>query len=217
MEARGQMLAEVVTGNKASGNSVFERYTEAARRAIFYARAEALGRNGAIITVADLLAGLSLSEDTRAQRVGSLKDNGFYLRWLSGLPALPTPTAGVNWQDESKQLGLDAEALRTLAFAQLEADRDREYWIDTDHLLRGLLRFPNRANFAVLKTEINLKSARIASRRDREEFLPDETPSLKVMRYLMRKHFALWVPAVLSLACYLYILMQSVGMSAIKR
>jgi hypothetical protein len=207
VEARGHMLAGVVTGNKANGHSVFERYTEAARRAIFYARAEALGRNGEIITVADLLAGLSLSEDTRAQRVGSLKDNGFYLRWLSGLPALPSTTPGSNWRDETKQLELDPEARQTLAFALLEANRDREYWIDTDHLLRGLLRFPNRANFAMLKTEINLKSARIASRRDREKFLPDETPSLKVMRYLMRKHFALWLPAVLTLACYLYILM----------
>jgi len=211
MAMREQMEAGAQTGKKDNGYSVFERYTEAARTAISYARCEALWRDGEAITVADLLAGLSNEENTRAERIGSLKANACYLRWLSGASQLPSPIAGSDCQDKVHRLELDFDVKRALAFAVSEADRDREYWIDTDHLLRGLMRFPNKAHFAVLKTEMNLKAARVASRCDREEFLPDETPNLKVVEYLVRKHFAFWISPVLSLACYLYILIQSIG------
>ena len=75
--------------------------------------------------------------------------------------------------------------------------------------MRGILRFPNQADFALLKTELTLRTARLRSLRDREEFLPQENPSLKVVQYLIRKHLALWGPPILSLACYLYILIQT--------
>jgi hypothetical protein len=211
MAKRGQMEVKTEMADKQNKYFVSERYVEATRVAIAHARCEALQRNAEVITAADLLAGLGYEEDSRAQRTGLLKANAWYLRWLSGLPQLPSPTAGGNCEDEANQLELDLDAKRALAFAVLEADRDREYWIDTDHLLRGLLRFPNKAHFAVLKTELNLHAVRVASRRDREEFPPHETPSLKVVEYLVRKHFALWIPPALSLACYLYILIQSMG------
>ncbi len=193
--------------------SIFERYTDAAQSALAYARIEAELRGSDEITVADLLAGLSVNEGTRADRVGALKLNAFYLRWLSGLPALPR--AGVSTEQVSPELNLEAK--KALGYAVVEADRDREYWIDSDHLLRGLLSFPNKADFALLKTEINLDSARICSRRDREENLPEENPSLKVIQYLTRKHIALWVPSILSLACYLYILIQGIELSPLTR
>jgi hypothetical protein len=196
-------------GKKVSTYSVVERSTEAARQAIAHAREEALNRGGGVITVADLLAGLSYEEDTRAERMASLKTNAFYLRWLAGsqpLPALEPPVSTA-----ISPVELDSEAKRALGFAVMEADRDREYWIDTDHLLRGLMRFANKAHFALLKTEFRLPAARLASRQDREEHLPEETPSLKVIQYLVRKHIAVWVPPVLSLACYLYILIQTVA------
>jgi ATP-dependent Clp protease ATP-binding subunit ClpA len=216
MEVRGKMEAGAQTFNKKDSYSFSERYTDAAQMAIAHARCEALERNSEAITVADLLAGLSSEEDTRAERIGSLKANALYLRWLSGSPLLPSLTAGRDCQDKTNEAEPDFDARRALAFAVQEADRDREYWIDTDHLLRGLMSFPNKAHFAVLKTEMNLKAARIASRRDREEFLPEETPSFKVVQYLMRKHFALWVPPILSLACYLYILIQTMGQGTLS-
>jgi len=211
MAKRGQMEVKTEMAEKQNSYFVTERYVEATRRAIAQARCEALERDAKAITAADLLAGLGYEEDSRAQRAGLLKANAWYLRWLSGLPQLPSPTADGDCEDKANQLELDLDAKRALAFAVLEADRDREYWIDTDHLLRGLLRFPNKAHFAVLKTELHLHEIRVASRRDREEFLPEETPSLKVVEYLVRKHFALWIPPVISLACYLYILIQSMG------
>ena len=198
---------ETIVGKRSSSHSILERYTEASHRAIFHARQECELRGGTAITVADLLGGLSTEEDTRAERVGSLKANAFYLRWLVGLPALPTHGEIDAHFDES-QLELDSEARRAFSFALMEADRDREYWIDSDHLLRGLMRFPNRAHFAILKTEINLDQVRRGSRKDREEFLPEETPNFKVIQYLLRKHAALWLPPLVGLACYLYVMIS---------
>ena len=213
----GQAGSGILNGKSGNSQTFFERYTEASQRACDFARQQACDRGDTTVTVSDLLAGLSVDEGTRAERIGSLKANAFYLRWLSGLPALPSHFATRETRAEECEADFDPETKRALAFAVAEADRDREYWIDSDHLLRGLLRFPNKAHFAVLKTEFDLNSARIASRRDREEYLPEETPNLKVFKYLMRKYVVLWVPPVLSLACYLYILIQSLGLTPLTK
>jgi hypothetical protein len=194
------------------GQSVYDRYTEATRKAIFYARQEAEHRGDTVITVADLLAGLSVDENTRADRVASLKSNAFYLRWLLNLPALPARVWETYDEFDRSHLELDTDAKRAFAFALMEADRDDEYWIDTDHLLRGLMRFPNKAHFAVLKTELNLGDVRIASRQDRLEFKPEAAPDQKLLPHLLRKYAAIWAP-VLSVVCYLYILIQGFEMT----
>jgi len=207
------LWGELLTGNGSSHSSVFERLTESSRRAIDFARQEAAHRGGAVISTADLLAGLSVDEDTRAERVASLKSNAFYLRWLTGLPALPERAVESTGAADTPHVEFDAEAKRAFAFAVLEADRDREYWIDSDHLLRGLLRFPNKAHFAVLKTELNLDAARAASRLDREDYPPKQSSNVKALKYLTRKYIALLAPSILSLACYLYILFQGIGLT----
>src|SRR5580698_137964 len=79
----------LVAGKHASHPSVTERFTEATSRAIHFAQSESLRRGASATTVADLLAGLGVDENSRAERIGSLKVNAFYLRWLVGLPALP--------------------------------------------------------------------------------------------------------------------------------
>ena len=48
----------------------------------------------------------------------------------------------------------------------------------------------------------------------RQEFVPEENPNLKVVQYLLRKWTALLVPPILSLACYLYILFEGIGLTA---
>jgi hypothetical protein len=207
MGKSGQLLSG---GNKTQ-SSLTERYTEPTLLALELAREEAQQRGATEVTVADLLAGLMVEEGSRAERVGKLKTNAFYLRWLAGLPALPAVAQEESETVSTEAIGLVFEARRALAFAVLEADRDREYWIDSDHVLRGLLRFPNEADFALLKTELSLDAARVASRRDRAQYLPEQNPSLKVVKYLARKYFLLLAPMVLSLACYLYILFEEVG------
>jgi ATP-dependent Clp protease ATP-binding subunit ClpA len=202
------MNAQQTTTRRTIGSqTIRDRYTLSARNAIQFARREADIRSSELITVADLLAGLSVEENTRAERIGSLKANASYLRWLSGLPALPMKAAPA----EDTHPSLDPDVKRAFTFAVDEADRDREYWIDSDHLLRGLLRFHNKADYALLKTEVSLKSLRDASRRDRASHLPEETPNLKVVRYLVLKQLQNWAPPLISAACYLYILVQSFG------
>ena len=209
------MASRVITGGETVTYAVAERYTGDTLSALNSAKLEAQSRGAAAISVSDLLSGLIGQENSRAERVGCLKANAFYLRWLTGLPALPREQAAARDIQPDWHLAtppeMQPEAKRALAFAVFEADHDREYWIDSDHLLRGLLSFPNQADFALLKTELSLNVARERSRRDREDFLPDQNPNLKVVEYLVRKHFSLWISPILSVACYLYILMQTIG------
>jgi hypothetical protein len=80
---------ELVSGGNKAQTSLAERYTEPTLLALEFAREEAQQRGATEVTVADLLAGLTVEEGSRADRVGKLKTNAFYLRWLAGLPALP--------------------------------------------------------------------------------------------------------------------------------
>lgn len=73
-----------------------------------------------------------------------------------------------------------------LAYAAQEADRDQQYWIDTDHLLLALLCFPNEASPALASIPLDLESARAASVRHREEFPPAPKPSSSTVRTLLR-------------------------------
>lgn len=174
-----------------------------------FAKQEALRRGQMLATPADLLAGLMEEEQHRAARIASLKQNSTYLRWLVELPQLPMRTE--NSFADNRSVEFDAEARLALAHMVLEADRDREYWIDTDHLLRGLLCFPNQADFAILKTEVDLHSLRHASRADRHRFPSRPAPKGKVVEYLVRKYVEWLAPPAISIACYLYILIEGVG------
>jgi ATP-dependent Clp protease ATP-binding subunit ClpA len=180
-----------------------------AQRAIDQARNEALRRGSKVVTVADLLAGLSWEEGTRADRLASLKSNAMYLRWLVGLP--PLPANRMEMADTTTEF--DHGAKIAMAYARSEADRDDEPQVNTDHLLRGLLRFPNVANFALLKIEVRLQSCRVASKLDREELLAEDAPALELYQYRMRKYLAQSALSVLGAICYLYILIQNIAIS----
>ncbi|MFC5865596.1 Clp protease N-terminal domain-containing protein [Acidicapsa dinghuensis] len=174
-----------------------------------FAKQEALRRGQSQVTPADLLAGLMEEEEHRAARIARLKQNASYLRWLIELPQLPMRTHEASTDVNSAVF--DAESRQALAYMVLEADRDREYWIDTDHLLRGLLCFPNRADFAVLKTEVDLQSLRHDSRIDRDRFPAGHAPKGKITEYLVRKYVEWLAPPAIGLACYLYILIEGLG------
>ena len=69
--------------------------------------------------------------------------------------------------DVSLDLGLDREAKMVLAYAAQEAAVDDSYFIDADHLLRGLLRFPNAASESLKTIALDLSAAREASKTHR--------------------------------------------------
>jgi hypothetical protein len=97
--------------------------------------------------------------------MGSLKDHEEHLRSVLDIPA----HKGKAVWDLKKDIPLDQNAKVALAYAAKEADFDEEYWIDTDHLLRGILSFPNEASAALQSIFINLDQARIASKSHRAE------------------------------------------------
>jgi ATP-dependent Clp protease ATP-binding subunit ClpC len=109
---------------------MFERYTEPARRAIFYARAIALINNAPMIESTHLLWGLMWPDTSRAQVLFGLREKFPQYRRRPQYSLLRT----------SRDLRLTDEVKRTLAYAAMEADAMGDSWVDTDHLLLGILR-----------------------------------------------------------------------------
>jgi hypothetical protein len=153
---------------------MFERYTEAARRAIFFAHFEAVHRRERFICAGDILTGLTWEASSRACQIASLKQHAVALRALLMIPHLPSTSTPYRQKNE---IPLDNGAKKALAYAAMEADEDREYWLDTDHLLRGLLRFSNNASDALAKVGIKLNSVRTDSIAHRQQSPSPQEPA----------------------------------------
>jgi hypothetical protein len=193
--------------------SILDRYTESARRAIRFAWQESQRRGDTVVDISDLLCGLTIDENTRAERVGKLKENALYLRWLVGVHTLPGKAVPDITQLDETELELDPEVQRALAFALMEAERDHEHWVDTDHLLRGILRFPNKAHFALLKTEMDLHLVRIDSKHDRAKYASEGKAPAKLSSIVGHRFMGFLIPSAIGLACYLYVLVQGIAIT----
>jgi hypothetical protein len=86
-----------------------------------------------------------------------------------------------------REIPLNDNSKKVLAYAFEEAEMDQEYWIDTDHLLRGLLRFPNEATTALESISRDLNKSREASKRIRTEFPSKSPPRF----FFFHRHFAI--------------------------
>jgi ATP-dependent Clp protease ATP-binding subunit ClpC len=175
---------------------VFERYTEEARRVVFFARYEAGRRDAAAITPYIVMglhrecrlpigAGISLREQ--------LKDH------LESLQLPPTTSDA----DVKRDIPLDNDAKKALAYAAMEADSDGSKRIEPDHLLRGLLCFDNAATQTLKAAGFNLEQLRKIS---------NEGGRTKRFLRRLRWHSILlleqsFVPAVLRLAIIFIVVM----------
>jgi hypothetical protein len=184
---------------------MYERYTEDARRAVYFAYTEAVHRNESAISVRDVLLGLTWESHSRACAIGSLKENAVELRSLVGIPHLPS-TAFPYWR--KVKIPLDSNAKKVLAYAVREADHDKDFWIDSDHLLRGLLIFPNEAADALLKTGIELKPARTASVQHRKHFPSPPVPKGAKMKAAVRKYWFKGLMLAALLVIFIYLKLQ---------
>ena len=186
---------------------MFERYTEEARRAIFFACVEALFRKAPAISVQDLLLGLTREPNSRANYISELRSHAAGFRAAFGVGPLPERFDS-SLIRRRPQLPLEDDAKKALRFAAQEADLDREFWIDTDHLLRGLLRFPNDATAALSKAGLELESLQSASVQNRK-VLPSKPVARGIgLRVFARRHrWRLLLFAVL-LAIFLYLKSQ---------
>lgn len=115
---------------------MFERYTESARRVLFFARYEASELGGSAIEADHILLGLTREAkgivcEVFALSHVSLKNirHEIEARARSGSKIGP-----------SVELPFSAESKRALSFAAEEADRLHHPYIGTEHLLLGLLR-----------------------------------------------------------------------------
>ena len=172
---------------------MFERYTDPAKRAIYFARAEAVLRGAESVTPKHLLLGLSWEEGSRAASIAALKDRMSDVCKGLGTPFRPVTA---NQFENERSIPLNAESKTALVHAEKEANRDWSEHIDTDHLLRGLMRFKNEASETLKSSGVNLPDIRAAAKRHRIEF-----PSAKTsMRWMLRQVWKIARPVVWRLA-----------------
>lgn len=116
---------------------MFERYTEKARRVIFFARYEASNYGSKTIAPEHLLLGLVREDKTLANRFfGSRSSfNADLIR-----QEIEGRTVRREKLPQTMELALTPETKRILSFAFDESDRLQNRYIGTEHLLLGILR-----------------------------------------------------------------------------
>src|SRR6266545_4114531 len=118
---------------------MFERYTEKARRVIFFARYEASQFGATQIEAEHILLGI-MREDRHVM-------DRFFTRSQAAIESIYKEIEDRTTQREristSVDLPLSVEAKRVLAFAAEESDQLGHRHIGPDHLLLGLLREEN--------------------------------------------------------------------------
>jgi ATP-dependent Clp protease ATP-binding subunit ClpC len=133
---RERLRALEVFIRRSETSLMFERYTEKARRVIFFARYEASQFGAPAIEPEHLLLGLMREDKTLTAR--------FLARAQTSLEAIRNEIEGRAPLREkistSVELPLAPETKRVLAFAHEESDRLQHRHIGTEHLLLGLLR-----------------------------------------------------------------------------
>jgi ATP-dependent Clp protease ATP-binding subunit ClpA len=132
---------------------MFERCTEPTRRAIYFAHVLTVISEGPKITSVELLAGLLFGDDSRAQSIFQLRERfPFYRGCPCKFETLPKPQQAPPLTGYCKMI---------LAWAEREAGWMGDYWIDTEHLLLGILRVPQSTAAQYLaKTGLTLDVAR---------------------------------------------------------
>lgn len=111
---------------------MFERYTEPARRTIFFARAIAIRNSAPMVDSTHLLWGLMWPDTCRAQVLFGLREK------LPQYHRYPYDSLLVaTWK--GPDLRLTDEAKKILYYSAKEADAMGDAWVNTDHLLLGIL------------------------------------------------------------------------------
>jgi ATP-dependent Clp protease ATP-binding subunit ClpC len=135
---------------------MFERYTEKARRVIFFARYEASQFGAPAIEPEHLLLGLMREDKTLTAR--------FFARAHASIESIRKDIEGRAPLREkistSVELPLAPETKRVLAYAHEESDRLQHRHVGTEHLLLGLLR-EERSMAAELLYERGLRLAAV--------------------------------------------------------
>jgi ATP-dependent Clp protease ATP-binding subunit ClpC len=148
---------------------VFERFTESARRTLFFARYEASTVGGTAIETEHLLLGLLReTKGITAQIFATIPDGDQQIR-RSIEGRIATREKG----GTSVEIPFSEPAKRVLQYAGEEADRLLHSYIGTEHLLLGLLREPEGIAAAALEaTPLRVDNVRDAVRQILSRPLP---------------------------------------------
>lgn len=189
---------------------MFERYTPAAKLAIYMANLEAKHRDELAIGPSYILAGLMTDGCLPPEKSTPLRSLRITLRALLGIPHRPSTAFPYA---RAKGLPLDPDGRAVIRFAESEADSDWSYWIDTHHLLRALLCFPNETSAALGEVGLDLNKVRRAPRQFRSE--PAWTPvplKARLKLFAARNSNFLWGPILLlALALLLVLVLKARG------
>ena len=148
---------------------MFERFTEEARRSLFFARYKTTERNGLAISDEDLLDGISLASPAAIELLGD-----------DAAAAFRSAESGEHYwtriQHDTevsllarKEIPFSRDAKRVLQFATAEADALLHRNIGAEHLLLGLLRDETTNAYRRLKEAgVRLSEVRfnVKARRD---------------------------------------------------
>jgi Clp amino terminal domain, pathogenicity island component len=146
--------------------AMFERYTEKARRVIFFARYEASQFGAPYIETEHLLLGLLREDKALAFRFLATQSNFESIR-----QQVQNSTPVREQVSTSVDLPLSNESKRILAYAAEEAERLSHKWIGTEHLLLGIMR-EEKCFAAELLNERGLRLSAIREELSRHPHAP---------------------------------------------
>ena len=161
---------------------MFERYTEKARRVIFFARYEASEFGSSSIETEHLLLGLLREDKALTNRflpaIDSVESIRQRVRAIT--PVRPKISTSVD-------LPLTQESQRVLAYAAEETERLSHKHLGTEHLLLGLLREENCLAGTLLREHgLALETVReeVAARKAPSSDSPGQVVQSNLLRYL---------------------------------
>lgn len=122
-------------------------YTPKARRAIFFARDEAMRRGSSVIDSEHLLLGVLRENEALPNRLGGSRIAiSEFLRRIEGISSIGQPIAG------TVEIPLSPESKQVLRFAAEEAESLRHRNICIGHLLLGMLRVERSTAARILQS-----------------------------------------------------------------
>jgi ATP-dependent Clp protease ATP-binding subunit ClpA len=182
---------------------MFERYTEASRRAIFFAREESMQRGATEISTGDLFLGIIREPADDNSAVAPLHARAAEFRELFGVHSTLAKSSG------TRDLPLSNSSKRALAYAAEEAERKHLWSITRDLLLRGVLRTRDETTSALKKKDITLKTLLTTAPSEKSTGLPPTRGRAAYhLRQLLRRYLLIFL-AICALAAILYLHFQN--------
>lgn len=177
---------------------MFERYTEKARRVIFFARYEASQAGTPVIEPAHLLLGIIREDPGLMRRCSPNGSNGKSIRAAIEIRRRP-PKEKIS---SSVELPLASETKRILVYAHEESDALKHTHIGTEHLLLGLMREKGTLEAQVLLEHgLELETLRGDMRAKDSATHPDEWRTVLGLEILLEQHVALVRGSRVGLIC----------------